>query len=118
MPDTEWSMHFPLETVIHGVGVYTQYSIQVLYYNTAHPASLSTNPMSIFYSSVSIRTCVLVKSWIPIEGSENMAPVTIIQIYRELNQLFWTPTGILIPISISYGGNSFQVPKNFWNGTR
>lgn len=49
MPDTEWSMHFPLETVIHGVGVYTQYSIQVLYYNTAYCISQYKSNVNILF---------------------------------------------------------------------
>lgn len=54
-------------------------------------------------SFVVVRTYVLAKSWISIWGSENMAPITILQLYCELNQLLWTGSGTLIPISISCG---------------
>lgn len=80
-------------------------------YSTAHPRSPWANPISIFSSTVSVRTCLLVKSSIPVWGSENMAPVTTVQLYCKLNQLLWTGTGILIPISISCGEIPFKFQR-------
>lgn len=44
-------------------------------------------------------------------GSENTAPGTLVQLCCKLNQLLWTGTGILIPISVSCGEMRFNFQR-------
>lgn len=67
----------------------------------------STLHILFFCFSKNMLTCQI-KS--PSLGSENLVPVTMVQLYHKLNRLLWIGTGILILISTSCG----QVPKNFW----
>ena len=83
------------------------------FYSTAHPRSPWANPISIFSSIVSVRTCLLVESSIPVLGSENTAPVTTVRLYCKLNQLLWAGTGLLIPVSISCGKIPFKFQRTF-----
>ena len=70
--------------VMHGVGVYRA-AFQVLQYRTSWISQYKSNFSILLCSFVVVRTYVLAKSWISIWGSENMAPITIVQLDCELN---------------------------------
>lgn len=73
-------MHFPAETSLR-----LRWGLQqhLKDHSIVHPGSPRTNPIPILCSFILARTCVLVKSWAPIWGSENMASVTIAQLYYD-----------------------------------
>lgn len=70
----------------------------------------STLHILFFCFSKNMLTCQI-KS--PSLGSENLVPVTMVQLHHKLNWLLWTGTGILILISTSCGKSHFKFQRTF-----